>query len=200
MRSVLIIVSCVLGVAAMAYDLAACKAKKEVKQVERVAEVAHDTDHYYRDLYGREHADKEIAQGDLRVIRALYGRRLDSVSRQLGVREKQISVLESALATAKGQFTTVLVRDSTSGPWRNGYQFRYSDSFTVITGDVDSSLAHVSCAYLVEVPIDLATYWRRKHKLLGVRFGRKVYRVDASSRNPSVHLSGLESIVVRKGK
>lgn len=50
----------------------------------------------------------------------------------------------------------------------------------------------------MKVPINVVTYWERKRKFLGIRFGRKEYFTEAYSPNKLVRIDSVASVVRRK--
>lgn len=164
---------------------------KPLKQVQQIATHQSDSTRYYRDLWGAEHANRLLVEGDRKVIQALYQSRIDSVCRRLGLREKQIQDMASVIATDAGSFTAPVQPDTMTihDTLREGLAFKWNDDYLHMAGFVDSSSAYVS--YDIEIPINLTTYWKRRWLL-----GRKRYYIDGYSNNPRVHLAGLSGIKI----
>ena len=164
---------------------------KEMREVVQITSHENDSARYYRDLWGAEHVSRLLAEGDRRVIAALYKGRMDSVCRRLGLKEKQLQDMASVVARDSGGFVAPVRRDSlmVHDTLRDGLSFHWADDYINVGGFVDTGSAYVT--YNIVVPISISTYWKRRWLL-----GRKRYFIDGYSDNPYVHLSGISGIKI----
>ena len=171
------------------------KERKENKSIAKISDIAtYDSTSYYRDLYNTEHATAEVASGDLQAVRIIYARQIDSVCKMARIARKQLIAMENVTANISGQVITNVVRDTVHdtinghGFKRIEQRFDYQDAYLQLKGLIDTEI-HIT--YMMEVPISINTYWKRRWFL-----GKKHYRIDGYSTNNNVHLIGLTKIQI----
>lgn len=172
------------------FGMRGCKENAALlKEHESILKMQSDTIRYYRDHAGREHAMRMTAEASLSTLKAHYGRAIDSITRAIGVKPKQVDRITTVGTQAEGKVTvrvdTVIVGDSSTQ-----YHLQYADRWLYLDGVFDGDL-HLN--YLFEDSIVLSEYWRRKWLL-----GRKQYYIDGYSLNPNVHITGLSSVRVAR--
>jgi hypothetical protein len=173
-----------------------CNDGQDVKQVNSLQQIGGDSVRYWRDLYGQEHATTRVQQGELEVLKVLHRGAIDSVCRQLKIKERQLMDMQRVLAKASGRVVTDvrLVPIDTDGGDTTivGYErfFEYRDSWMSLDGYVNDDSAVVD--YTVVVPIEVSTYWKRRWWL-----GKKRIFINGTSKNPNVSIVGLEGLRVK---
>lgn len=91
-------------------------------------------------------------------------------------------------------------RDTTiinlKGDTTRAYVSNYYDEYNSIKclATKDTTLHQIN----IKVPADAVIYWRRKHKLLFIRYGQKEYTGEATSKNPWARITGLNVIRVER--
>lgn len=197
-----------------------CKSNR--KEITHMVEAKADTGRRWTDDDSIRHFTKMVEEGNMENVEALHKQQMDSVCRLLNLARKQVSGITTAQAQVSGRVEAPLVqvtpKDTIQGlpvGWE-GNRFTWSDSFTHIEGYVD--IAHKELCvdsltgkadtcevpgkaivfYKVDVPIKYVTYWRRKHKVLWFRVGRKIYYMDISSKNPNAEILNFEAIQINK--
>lgn len=182
------------------FAVKSCKNKKKLIQSENIAVHQFDSVKYFNDLYNNEHANVEQLSASKDVITAFFSKKIDSISKELNIKKKQIKgITNSSLVVSDRVITkTNYIHDTTIAEqelinW-SGYYFTWADTFATINGYVDSFNTQV--VYSINVPLTYTKYWKRKHKFLGIRFGRKIYFMDAFSENKQVHIKNLKDIQI----
>jgi hypothetical protein len=177
-----------LAAGVLMYAFKSCVDKRDAKQT---AIQLTDSSVYWRDMYNREHVTRKIVQADRDLVRQLYPKLLDSVARLLKVRPRQVKSVAGVVATVHDTIYTPFPVHDTLLAQQGDICFSYRDDWMGVQGCADSS-GYVQLIYSVDVPVSLATYYRRRWFL-----GRKRWYVDGSSDNPNVRLSGLSKIQIR---
>lgn len=192
----------VSAVVAMVLGQRACKRGNQVLDARRVSRVVQvDSVRYWRDLYGREHATRMVAEGDRRTLELFYAGKLDSARKELGLNKRQLKGHTEIETQAQGggsvPVTTVVVHDTVNGVVYMDTVRRViyvdsvgQDTLAVVTASIGADSADVT--YKVWVTLKKRDYWRRKWFM-----GRKRWYTDVSSTNPRVKVKGLESLRIR---
>lgn len=69
------------------------------------------------------------------------------------------------------------------------YKDAYNDLYAIVTDTPKLD---------IRVPIETALYWERKHRFLGIRFGKKEWTREATSPNKLVKIDSLTVFIRRK--
>lgn len=182
------------------------KNKREIKIATKVSEHINDTTTHKVDKEGTVHANKVVIDVDKKSLELFYKDKADKLAYKLNLALKQISVMSDASLHASDAFfskakaDTIYLHDSVKVL---ANCFDYYDTFTHIyacieknEGKSDSLLSY--CQYQIDVPINLTVYWRRKHKVWFLRYGRKIDSTDMYSNNPNVQISDLNYIRIKQ--
>ena len=194
-----------------------CKLHKQVQQVSAGAIAKTDTGVHTRDADSLDHLTKQSVIANDLTATILYKPMFDSACRELGVAHKQITDLQKTVFELKGRaeapVKVITIHDSTGvmpDGW-HGDTFTWADSSVSITGyvergqKVDTTCAGDTCAYEdgkatifydIVVSVTSKKYWKRKHKLLGLRYGRKIYYIDANASNKNIRITGLTDLQI----
>jgi hypothetical protein len=158
--------------------------------IERIREIRDDSISYWRDKFGREHAQKEMAQAGLSVIQSVYGPIIDSVLTALNIQGKQLQQL--TLVGLQNSNTVSLKVDTVFLDSSQHYNFSYQDRWIDLDGRIgkDSYLNYSTFDSLV------ITGYIKKYGFLGL--GRRETMVDVYSINPHSKISGLQGISIQK--
>lgn len=154
-----------------------------------------DSATYWRDLWHTEHATRQVIEGDREALHLFYGAKMDSLTKRLKLKQKQLQDMSEVLLQAQGQVVTVPVpeirRDTVNGIEYiyHGQAFSWRDEYMTMDGYVDSAIAKVN--YSIVVPMHVNRYWKRRWFL-----GKKRHYIDAYCDNPNVKITGLEAIKV----
>lgn len=175
-----------------------CKARKRFNDVKNDVKIEQVAIVKYLDPDSQEHARQFVELGDLHVAQALHAKEIAELRHKLGIKAKQIEGLESTVMELNGQINTPLrpetIHDTVTGLDRTVNRFEWSDEWMKVSGYVDTADIHMD--YSATVPLNISTYWKRKHKFLGIKFGRKVHFVDATSANPNIDITGLKAFKI----
>lgn len=167
-----------------------CSAPKQIAR-----QLTTDSVKYWRDLYGQEHATALAIQGEKELINALYPQQVDSLKKQLGIKDRQIMQMQRIGIRLRDSFVVQLIPaeampgDTIIHEHRPSI-FSYQDDYADIAGYIKQDTAIVR--YEISAPVDVAVYKKRKWFL-----GRKRVYISATSKNPKVKLVGLSLIQVR---
>jgi len=93
--------------------------------------------------------------------------------------------------TATGTDTTILI-DSVETP---AFTFVNKNEWIDESGTVIPSLKKVDTKIKVTVPIEAVLYWERK-KVIGLRIGRKQYKVEVKSKNPYTTILQADQLLI----
>lgn len=175
--------------------------KDRVDQVTRYALIDRDSAIIYKNKYEQAVYQVETARLDKQTIKALredlqeITSRFDGVNKRLNNVESLSKVTISAVASLQGTSQdTVLVRDSVAVA---AFQFEAFDPHFRVEGVVIPTLKKVEVTPTFSANVYAVTYWKRKHKFLGMRFGKKEYRSEITSDNPYLKFSDYK-VVMRK--
>lgn len=214
MKTKIIVVASALLLGVLLSLWATCNKGKPVAQI---ATAIQDTGKRWSDQYGTEHLTKQVERGSYKELAVFSQRQMDSALKTYKINRKQLQGITNTQATVSGmgeaQVVPATMVDSVPGVpigWEGNY-FEWTDSFTKIEAYVDiahdevmadSSICTIPgkavVFYTVNVPISHVTYWRRKHKFLWFRVGRKIYYMDVSSKNPNAVISNFQTIQVNE--
>lgn len=169
------------------------KNKKQVKTITQISkQIIHDTIVRYTDDYGIKHAQKNVISGNKKALDVFYKSKFDSLCNQYNIQSKQLDQFIQAYLQDTGSFITQLFTNDSN----TNKNFIFEDDYMLFKGIVTDS--NISGNYAIDVPLDIGMFWKRKHKIWFIKFGKKIYRVDASSPNPNVYVKDLLNIKITK--
>jgi len=175
--------------------------KDRTEQVTQYALIARDSAIVYKNKFGDAVSQVETARLDAHNMKALkedlaeITDRFNSINKRLANLEYASKVTLSAVTTLEGvSKDTVVMIDSVEVP---AFQFSAFDQYYKVEGLVIPSLKKVTVTPSFSAEIYAVTYWKRKHKFLGIRFGRKEYKSEITSNNPYVKFSDYK-VVTKK--
>lgn len=157
---------------------------------EKITEIRDDSITYWKDQYGREHAQKQIAEAGLDEVKSVYGPVIDSVMKALKIQGKQLEQLTIAGMTTSNrvplQVDTVYKDSATQ------YHFSYRDPWIDLNGRIgkDSYLDYTTYDSLI------TTGYTKRRGFLGL--GAKETFVDVYSINPHSKVTSLQGIRILK--
>lgn len=158
--------------------------------IERIREIRDDSINYWKDVAGREHAQKIMAVAEMNVIKEVYGPFMDSVLHALGNINGQLNqvTVMGVASTGRVQLRVdTIYIDSTQA-----MNFNYKDRWIDITGTIGRE------SYLQYSTFDslIVSSFTKRRGFLGL--GRKDTYIDAYSLNPHSKISGLQGIQIAK--
>lgn len=168
------------------------KNKKEIKTIETISkQLIHDTVYRNIDKNGTVHSQANVVSGDLRAVKVFFGKKIDSLTEALNIANKQLDEFITLRLSDTGDFIATLSNNN------NGTKsFDWQDDYLEVSGLITDT--SINCHYKIEVPLDIAVFWRRKHHFWFVRYGKKIYKIDASSKNPNVLVQDLLNVKINK--
>lgn len=193
MKTLYIVCLALLMGGGLMFALKGCKKKVEVVQLPHTE----DSSRYYKDLYGSEHAQNLQIIGNRKDLELFYNKRIDSLCKRIGIKQKQLKDMARVMAQVHGHFTAPLIPAAIHdtipfpgdpAPWE-GSRFEWQDSFLTVNGYVNDT--EVRAFYSMEMPVSITTYWKRRWFL-----GKKRYYIDGFSPNNNVHLTGLSGVKI----
>lgn len=190
----LILVIICMGLAiGLSLSISTCNKKsKQVKTIKEISySIIHDTVEYKTDKFGTVHAQKKVISGNKKTLDVFYKPKFDSLCDAYNIQSKQLDQFISIYLQDTGSFITKLfeVDDFSKS-------FTFTDSFLKEECIITDSNA--VCHYTVSVPLDIGIFWKRKHKIWFIKFGKKIYRTDVSSKNKNITVKDLLSIKITK--
>lgn len=159
-----------------------------------------DTVKHYRDLYKAEHARVLVDANTIAALGVTHKQAIDSLCRRLRIKAKQLQTIQNMAAHAKGHFITltkpVYIRDTVTGEIKatGGRAFDWTDKYMTLHGYLNKET--VTIDYDMALHFTTSTMWVRKHKFLGIRWGKKQYYLDATCDNPNVVITGLQGLKI----
>lgn len=157
-----------------------------VAEYETVFVQREDSLQHYKDAAGREHALRKQTEASLSTLKVYYGRTIDSVTRVLNIKEKQLQQFITASTRTEGSVRIQV--DTFYTDTTTLYRFNYSDQWLYLDGAMDGGLF---VNYKFTDSIIITQFWKRRWFL-----GRKQYYVDGYSLNPNTRFTGLSSVKV----
>jgi len=157
---------------------------------ERITEIRQDSVKHWMDKQGREHGQVRLAEADIASLRAVYRGEMDSVMAALKIQQKQIQALTVLGVTTAGRIRPE-VEDFKIAD-RTYKKFHYGDPYLELDGILTDT---PFISYKIFDSLIVTTYSKRKWFL-----GRKEIFLDAYSRNPAAHISGLIGLKVATEK
>jgi len=175
--------------------------KDRVNQVTQYALIVRDSAIVYKNKYDNAVVQVETARLDNVTMSKLredlkdITSRFDGVNKRLNNVESLSKTTLSAVTTLEGNLQdTVVVRDSVKIA---AYKFSLGDQYYKVTGIATPALKRVTITPSFKANIYAITKWKRKHKVLGIRFGIKEYKSEITSDNPYLEFTD-HKIVVKK--
>lgn len=143
-----------------------------------------DSTRHYRDLWKIAHAQVMLEIETRQQADKQHLQKEDSLCRQLKIRKKEIVYVQGETVQVQGKVKTVLLHDTL-----NRAVFSYDDSTINIFGEATDTT--LSLQYQVFLNLQTAVYWKRRWFL-----GKKIYYIDAFSKQKDVFITGLKGFKV----
>lgn len=163
--------------------------------------VARDSAILYQNKYKETVTQVEAARVDAATLSKLredlkdITSRFDNLNKKLNNVEQLSKTTVAAVAEFSGGLVdTVVVRDSAQVA---AFKFEVGDQHFQVEGLAIPSLKQVQLKPSFSAEIYAVTYWQRKRKFLGIRFGKKEYKSEITSDNPYLKVS-QHRVVIRK--
>lgn len=164
---------------------------KEKKSLEQLNGTSFKTVEYYKNKYGNQIAENNSLRLESSTIKAITKEgQLPFLKEFAGLKKSYRNLLNIV------QAQVVVKRDTTINGITLDHTFGYSNEFETLTGNISKDSTgklNVHIQDSIIVPLNGVLYWHRKWFL-----GKKDYRVEATSPNKKVKITGLESIQVIK--
>jgi hypothetical protein len=156
--------------------------------------------------YYRNSLDEQVAKTDAVLLETKSLRKLaednhlawlhefDCIKKNLRNVEVATKLQTETIAYLAGSLNdTTIVIDGAPTP---AFTFDNSNEWISETGTVIPSLKRVETIVKATVPVEVVTNWERK-SILGLRIGRKQYKVQVKSKNPFTTITGADQILIR---
>lgn len=169
------------------------QAKQTVSTIKTISQIDSTPIKYWQDMYGKEHAQVQIAKVTARDMSLLYQGKWDSLKRALKLKDRQIIALTNATAKFTGggyAKTDTLYIPDTNGRLNTVINFCFNDDVINICGTHDSLGTKVD--YTGVLQANVTSYWRRKWFL-----GRRRYYIDVSGNSDKVQIIGLKGYLIK---
>jgi hypothetical protein len=176
--------------------------KDRFEQVTQYALISRDSAIIYRNKYEQAVVQVRIARLDRAAMAALredlkneITDRFNGVNKRLNNVEAMSKVTLTAIASLKTIATdTVILRDSIA---LTAWKFSAYDPYFRVDGLVYPTTKEVIVNPFFTANVYAINYWKRPHKFLGIRFGKKQYKAEITSDNPYVNFSDYK-VIIRK--
>jgi hypothetical protein len=166
---------------------------------------------YWTDKAGKEHAVAHQVQGSLETVKTIYQGKLDSITKELGIKEKQITEYIEIAKTTAGKFHTKvdtfytyikvpvpgdsLNKDSMLVKIQDYLKASYKDKWLTFEGKIKDG--NFDAKYSIHDSLRIVGYWKRKGFL---HLGRKDYFLDISSENPNTYIDNIKDFKITSDK
>lgn len=154
--------------------------------------VVNDSTRFYKDAYGKEHAQRQQVEADLGTLKVYYRNLIDSVSKALKIKDKNIKTISTA--SLKNTNTVIAKIDTVLVDGKKQYPFSFSDRWIKLNGIVDTT---IRLTYSLYDSIVITTY-RKSTGFLGL--GKSMVYVNGYSINPNTTVTGISNIKVQDEK
>lgn len=147
---------------------------------------------YWRNESGKSRGQVMVAEANIKILGQLYGKELDQVKKELGVKQKQFKYLTN-LSTTTTDTLRLVLHDTIFSDTAHAKSFNYSDQWISFNGYFLRNEA--SFKYEVKDSLTIAHSYKKKNW-----FSKRELFVDVISHNPKTTLAGLSSISVPEPK
>ena len=175
--------------------------KDRADQVAQYALILRDSAIVYKNKYGDAVVQVETARLDAHSMKALkedlaeITEKFNSVNKRLANLEYASKATLVAVANLEGTTTdTTVVVNSVEVP---AFQFSAFDPYFKVEGLVIPSLKKVTVTPSFTAEVYAITYWKRRHKFLGISFGKKEFKSEITSNNPYLKFTDYK-VVTKK--
>lgn len=147
-----------------------------------------DTGKRWYDAYQNEHYKVIALEQSGEAFKILHRKELAEAAKTLKIKESQIDGLQKMIASIQGSFTEPVDNTQRGDTTASSFHidpWSFFRSYTI----GDKQTTH----YSIKVPIKLVSYTERKHKFLGIPYGKIERFVDVSSENKNVRLDSVTS-------
>lgn len=194
-----VLLALLLLIAGYFYFKAKFTKKEDINNYDEIVKNLSDSVSYYRDAANNLHSVIAQNQGDQTVIQKAFQSTIDSITKTLKIKDKQIEAYVGIIQNTKGNFIakidTVYSHDSTT--ILNGllvvdtsYIIPYKDKWIDFTGTFHPAEQTFSAKYSLTDSLSIVSY-SKSTGFLGL--GAKKYLIDISSNNPSSTITNIHN-------
>ena len=166
---------------------------KKVKQnetLQNIVESKTDTIYRYKDIAGNEHAQKQVAEADIALLKAAYTKELDSVTKLLQIKDRQLQAVTAAGLINSGSITPKIDTVWIDSSKRFDFHLSFNDKWMSLSGVIGPEPV---INYQLQDSILITTFYK-KTGFLGL--GKRQLVIDGYSLNPNVRFTGLTGLRV----
>lgn len=148
------------------------------------------------------HSERTASVGDVKQIEIFYKHKLDSVAKLLNIKTKQIDNVTDLKATMTSSSESDAFGDmfGESNSDNGILEFKIKDTCINGYAIVDVNTRNLKRYEEINIPIHGTLYWKRKHHIWFINWGRPIYKQDFSSDCPNVKIKEIQSIKIVKHK
>lgn len=162
---------------------------------------------YYKDQTGKEHARVNQVTASKKQIEFLFKGKLDSVSKELNIKSKQITDYIQVINSTAGKFTSkvdtfftpgVVVKIQGKDSIVKTIDYlgtNYKDAWLDFKAKIKNGTFEGQ--YTIKDSLELVSYWKRTG-FLGL--GKKDYFIDISSKNPNSKIQNAKNFKIQSPK
>lgn len=161
---------------------------------------------YYKDQSGKEHARANQVTASKKQIEYLFRGKLDSISKELDIKSKQITDYIQISNSTGGNFSSKIdtfyktsyipVKGKDSIVKTIDYLgTKYNDTWLDFKAKIKNGT--FDAEYTIKDSLDIVSYWKRTG-FLGL--GRKDYFIDISSKNPNTKIQNAKNFKISTQK
>lgn len=181
--------------------------RRDAINVADIVKAQKDSIDYYKDQNGKLHAQVIAQQGSQDIINSFYKPLIDSLSKELGVKSKQVQDYISIINSTSGQFTTVIdtiyVPDTTL---KNNIQtinidttyiVPYKDNWLTFNGYFKPRSNKFQATYNMIDSLTFITYYKNSG-FLGL--GPKKWFLNIQAQNPATIIKNIKDFQIISDK
>lgn len=180
-------------------------AKNDLSTFESAVEHKNDTLTLIRDQNNNLHSQLLLTQGTNTEMKIFYGKAIDSLSKVLKISSKQIDEYVQVITESKGKIRvkidTLYKKDTVNNNGDFGFSFssdtayaiRFNDNWLKANLLYETGSDSVRGNYTYKDSLTVTTFYKKTGFL---NLGKKVWYIDAVSKNPNTTIVGLNNFRV----
>ena len=162
------------------------KKNKVIDNYSTILKIHNYTIKYSKDVNGNTHAEKQVAEADIKSLHDVYGNTIDSLTKLLKIKDKQ---LQSYTGISTKDTGTVKLRvDTIYTDSISQYNFNYKDKWLTINGYLNQD-SHLD--YTINDSLGITVY----NKKQGL-FKSPVTIINVYSLNPREKINGITNFQI----
>jgi len=189
MNKYLAILTTILALALIVTVKTCNSAVSQLRMKDNVLAAMVDTISYYQDQQGREHAQRQIAEADLKTAQEVYAEMLDSVAKALKIKQSSIKSIAGVKTVDSSHI--IVMTDTVRIGDKVKKHIAYNDKWLQLNATIGDSAV---IDYKTYDSIIVTTYAKGKGW-----FKHDTY-IDAYNLNPNAKVVGLQGVLIQTEK